>query len=123
MARVRRALPLLLTFCLFVVLVVPVFSGWVRRAAVPQGEVLLHIVVLKDGKPWNGSLPFQLIGTEQWNGSMAPYDLLVPPGVYALRVRGGGPRNAHLVGIVPSGSQLGQAGQTLTFTVTYTGTP
>ncbi len=121
MARVHRSLPVALAFLVVLGLMIPIFGGWISRVAAPEGEALVRVVATQDGTAWSGSLAFRLNGAEQWNGSMAPYELIVHPGVYTITVAGGGPRNARLKDVTPSGSQLGRAGGTVTFTIEFTG--
>jgi len=121
LARVKRGLPVFLAFCVVLGMVLPIFFGQVGRASAPQGETVLLIQATLNGQPWSGRLAFRLNGAQQWTGSMVAYEIFVRPGVYSLAVAGGGPPGAKLIGVVPTGSQLGRAGETITFTAEFAG--
>ena len=95
------------------------FFGQIRRVVAPEGETIVLIQATRNGAAWAGRLAFRLIGAKQWTGSMVPYEIFVRPGVYSLTVTGGGPPDAKLVSIMPVGSQLGRAGETITFTAEF----
>lgn len=121
LARAKRGLPVFLTLCLVLGLVLPIFFGQVGRSAAPQGETVVLVQASLNGKPWSGRLPFRLKGSTAWTGSMVPYEVFAQPGVYTLAVAGGGPAGAKVAGVVPTGSVLGRAGETITFTVEFAG--
>ncbi|MCX6086430.1 MAG: hypothetical protein NTW63_01575 [Caldiserica bacterium] len=119
LAKVKRGLPVFLTFCVVLGLVLPMFFGQVRRVMAPEGETTVRIQATQKGTAWSGRLAFWLNGAQQWTASMVPYEIIVRPGVYTLTVTGGGPPDAKLVSVVPAGSQLGRAGETITFTAEF----
>jgi hypothetical protein len=119
LSKVKRGLPVFLTFCVVFGLVLPVFFGQVGRAKAPEGETIVRIQATWKGTTWSGRLAFRLNGTQQWTASMVPYEVIVRPGVYTVTVTGGGPPDARLVGVAPVGSQLGRAGETITFTAEF----
>jgi hypothetical protein len=100
-------------------MVLPIFFGQIRRVMAPEGETVVHIQAIQKGTAWSGRLAFRLNGAEQWTASMVPYEVIVRPGVYTLTVTGGGPPGARLLGVAPVGSQLGRAGETITFTAEF----
>jgi hypothetical protein len=85
----------------------------------PEGETVVHIQATQKGTAWSGRLAFRLNGAQQWTGSMVPYKVIVRPGVYTLTVTGGGPPVTKLLSVAPVGSQLGRAGETITFTAEF----
>ncbi len=117
--RVKRSLPVFLAFCVVLGMVLPIFFGQVRRVTEPEGETVVYIQATRQGMAWSGRLAFRLNGVQQWTGSMVPYEVIVRPGVYSLNVTGGGPAGTKLVSVVPVGSQLGHAGETITFTAEF----
>ncbi|MBA4364533.1 MAG: hypothetical protein C0398_00825 [Coprothermobacter sp.] len=119
LAKVKRGLPVFLTFCVVLGLVLPIFFGQIKRVMAPEGETIVHIRATQQGTAWSGLLAFRLNGAQQWTASMVPYEIIVRPGVYTLTVTGGGPSGAKLVSVVPVGSQLGRAGETITFTAEF----
>ncbi|MCE5193079.1 MAG: hypothetical protein ABFD13_06510 [Candidatus Cryosericum sp.] len=119
--KAKRGLPVFLTLCVVLGLVLPIFFGQVGRAAAPQGETVVLVQATLNGKPWSGRLAFRLNGATQWTGSMVPYEVFALPGVYGLAVTGGGPAGAKMLGVTPTGSVLGRPGETITFTVEFTG--
>ncbi len=119
--RRRRILAALLIFCTLFVGVAPVLLGRVVRGAVPGGEAVVRVIATLDGKPWSGVLAFNLSGSEQWLGSIAPYEIRLGPGVYGIHVAAGGPRNSALGDVTPPGSRYVGAGETITFTVAFEG--
>ncbi|MCX6096943.1 MAG: hypothetical protein NTZ77_00430 [Caldiserica bacterium] len=119
LAKVKRGLPVFLAFCVILGMALPVFFGQIRRVVAPEGETVVLIQATQKGTAWSGRLAFRLIGAQQWTGSMVPYEIFVRPGVYSLTVTGGGPSDAKLVSMVPVGSQLGRAGETITFTAEF----
>jgi hypothetical protein len=119
LAKVKRGLPVFLTFCVVLGLVLPMFFGQVRRVMAPEGETTVRIQATQKGTAWSGRLAFRLNGAQQWTASMVPYEIIVRPGVYTLTVTGGGPPDARLVSVDPVGSQLGRAGETITFTAEF----
>jgi hypothetical protein len=100
-------------------MVLPIFFGQIRRVMGPEGETVVHIQATQKGTAWSGRLAFRLNGVQQWTASMVPYEIIVRPGVYTLTVTGGGPPGARLLGVAPVGSQLGRAGETVTFTAEF----
>lgn len=121
LAKAKRGLLVFLTLCVVLGLALPIFFGQVGRAAAPQGETVVRIQATLNGKPWSGRLPFRLNGATLWTGSMVPYEVFALPGVYTLAVAGGGPAGAKVLGVIPAGSVLGRAGETITFTVEFAG--
>jgi len=119
LAKIRRGLPVFLTFCVVLGMVLPIFFGQIRRVMGPEGETVVHIQATQKGTAWSGRLAFRLNGVQQWTASMVPYEIIVRPGVYTLTVTGGGPPGARLLGVAPVGSQLGRAGETVTFTAEF----
>lgn len=119
LAKAKRGLPVFLTLCVLLGLALPIFFGQVGRAAAPQGETVVLIQATLNGQPWSGRLAFRLHGATSWTGSMAPYEVFAPPGVYTLAITGGGPPGARLLGVKPTGSVLGRAGETVTFTAEF----
>ena len=119
LAKVKRGLPVFLAFCVVLGMALPMFFGQVRRVVAPEGETIVHIQATQKGMAWSGRLAFRLTGAQQWTGSMVPYEIFVRPGVYSLTVAGAGPPGAKLVSIMPAGSQLGRAGETITFTAEF----
>lgn len=119
LAKVKRGLPVFLTFCVVLGLVLPMFFGQVKRVMAPEGETVIRIQATQKGTAWTGRLAFRLNGAQQWTASMVPYEIIVRPGVYTLTVTGGGPPDARLVSVAPVGSQLGRAGETITFTAEF----
>lgn len=121
LAKAKRGLPVFLTLCVVLGLALPIFFGQVGRAAAPEGETVVRIQATLNGQPWSGRLVFQLKGAQPWTGSMAPYEVFAVPGVYVLTLQGGGPPGAKLLHVTPTGSVLGRAGETVTFTAEYAG--
>ena len=119
LARVKRGLPVSLAFCVVLGMALPMFFGQIRRVVAPEGETVVRIQATQKGMAWSGRLAFRLTGAQQWTGSMVPYEIFVRPGVYSLAVTGGGPPDTKLVSIAPGGSQLGRAGETITFTAKF----
>ncbi|RIE06039.1 hypothetical protein SMC7_04415 [Candidatus Cryosericum terrychapinii] len=119
LAKAKRGLPVFLTFCVVLGMVLPIFFGQVKRVMTPAGETIVHIQATRKGTAWSGRLAFRLNGAQQWTASMVPYEVIVRPGVYTLTVTGGGPPDARLVSVAPVGSQLGRAGETITFTAEF----
>jgi hypothetical protein len=119
LSKVKRGLPVFLTFCVVFGLVLPVLFGQVGRAKAPEGETTVRIQVTRKGTAWSGRLAFRLNGTQRWTASMVPYEIIVRPGVYTLTVTGGGPHDSTLVSVAPMHSQLGRAGETITFTAEF----
>ena len=119
LSKARRALPVFLCLCILLGLVLPVFTGQVSRAGAPQGETVVRVTATLDGAPWNGRMSFRVNGAARWSGSLVPYDMFLPPGVYSVSIMGGGPAGANLVQVTPAGSRLGRAGETLTFTAEF----
>ncbi|HWQ21434.1 MAG TPA: hypothetical protein VN478_01750, partial [Clostridia bacterium] len=117
--QVRQGLPVFLTFCIILGLVLPIFFGQVKRVTAPEGETVVHIQATYKGLPWSGRLAFRLNGEQQWTGSMVPYEIFVHPGVYTVTVAGGGPGESRLLDVTPAGSQLGRVGETVTFTAEF----
>ena len=97
----------------------PIFFGQVRRVSAPDGETVVRVVATQGGSAWSGRLAFKLGGTEQWAGTSVPYEVIVQPGVYTVAMTGGGPAGAALQRVDPSVSQLGRAGETITFTLEF----
>jgi hypothetical protein len=116
---VKRGLPVFLMFCIVLGMVLPIFFGQIRRVMAPEGETVVHIQVTQQGTAWSGRLAFRLNGAQQWIASVVPYEVIVRPGMYTLTVTGGGPPDARLVSVAPVGSQLGRAGETITFTAEF----
>jgi hypothetical protein len=108
-----------LAFCVVLGMVLPVFFGQIRRVSAPDGETVVRVVATRSGSSWSGHLAFKLGGTEQWAGTSVPYEVIVQPGVYTLAMTGGGPAGATLQRVSPTGSQLGSAGATITFTLEF----
>jgi hypothetical protein len=119
LAKVKRRLPVFLTFCVVLGLVLPIFFGQIKRVMAPEGETVVRIRATQKGTAWSGRLAFRLNGAQQWSASMVPYEVIVRPGVYTLTVTGGGPPGGRLVSVAPVGSQLGRAGETITFTAEF----
>jgi hypothetical protein len=119
LAKVKRGLPVFLMFCVVLGMVLPIFFGQIRRVMAPEGETVVHIQATQQGAAWSGRLAFRLNGTQQWIASVVPYEVIVRPGMYTLTVTGGGPPDARLVSVAPVGSQLGRAGETITFTAEF----
>jgi len=119
LVKVKRGLPVFLTFCVVLGLVLPIFFGQIKRVMAPEGETIVHVRASQQGTTWSGRLAFRLNGAQRWTASMVPYEVIVRPGVYTLTVTGGGPPDAKLVSVVPAGSQLGRAGETITFTAEF----
>jgi len=119
LSKVKRGLPVFLAFCVVLGMVLPMFFGQIRRVMAPDGEIVVHIQATQKGTAWSGCLAFRLNGAQQWTGSMVPYEVFVRPGVYTLTVTGGGPPDARLLSVAPVGSQLGRAGETITFTAEF----
>jgi hypothetical protein len=115
----KRGLPIFLAFCVVLGMVLPVFFGQIKRVTAPEGETVVRIQATQNGTTWSGHLTFRLNGGQHWTGSMVPYEVIVHPGVYTLTVTGGGPGDARLLGMTPVGSQLGRAGETITFTAEF----
>lgn len=118
-SKVKRGLPVFLAFCVVLGMVLPVFFGQIRRVSAPDGETVVRVVAMQGGSAWSGHLAFKLGGTEQWAGTSVPYEVIVQPGVYTLAMTGGGPSGATLERVSPTGSQLGRAGATITFTLEF----
>jgi len=118
-SKVKRGLPMFLAFCVVVGMVLPIFFGQIRRASAPDGETVVRVVASQGGSAWSGHLAFRLGGTEQWAGTSVPYEVIVRPGVYTVAMTGGGPARATLQRVSPTGSQLGHAGATITFTLEF----
>lgn len=97
----------------------PVVFGQIRRVVAPEGETTIRIQATRKGTAWSGLLTFKLNGAQQWTGLMVPYEVVVRPGVYTLTVTGGGPGDAGPLSVIPTGSQLGRAGETMTFTAEF----
>ena len=121
LSKVKRGLPVFLTFCVVLGMVLPMFFGQVKRVMAPEGETIVRIRAIQKGTAWSGRLAFRLNGTQRWTASMVPYEVIVRPGVYTLTITGGGPTDARLVSVAPVGSQLGRAGETITFTAEFAG--
>ena len=119
LSKLKRGLPVFLTFCVVLGMVLPIFFGQIKRVTAPEGETIVRIQATQNGTTWSGRLTFRLNGAQHWTGSMVPYEIIVRPGVYTLTVTGGGPRDTRLVGMTPVGSQLGRAGETITFTAEF----
>lgn len=119
--RRRRTLAALLIFCTLFIGVVPVLLGRVVRGAMPGGEAVVRVIATLDGKPWSGILEFKLSGSEQWLGSIVPYEIHLRPGVYGIHIAAGGPHNSTLRDVTPTGSRYVGAGQTITFIVAFDG--
>lgn len=119
LSKVKRGLPVFLTFCVVLGMALPLFFGQIRRVTTPEGETVVRIQATQRGTTWSGRLAFRLTGAQQWTGSMVPYEVFVRPGVYTLTVTGGGPPDTRLLSVAPVGSQLGRAGETITFTAEF----
>jgi hypothetical protein len=119
LAKVKRGLPVFLTFCVVLGLVLPMFFGQIKRVMAPEGETIVRIQATQKGTAWSGRLVFRLNGAQQWTASLVPYEIIVRPGVYTLTVTGGGPPDTRLVSVDPVGSQLGRAGEMITFTAEF----
>lgn len=117
--RKRIIAALLICFVLFIG-VAPVLLGRAGRTAT-DSEAVIRVIATLDGKPWSGLLEFKLSGSEQWLGSMVPCETRLPPGVYGIRVSGGGPHRGALKDIMPLGSRYVGAGETITLIVVYEG--
>ena len=115
----KRGLPIFLAFCLVLGMVLPVFFGQIKRVVAPEGETVVRIQATEKGQAWSGRMAFRLNGEQQWTGSMVPYEVFVHPGVYTMTVTGGGPGNSRLLSVAPVGSQLGRAGEMVTFTAEF----
>lgn len=87
----------------------------------PGGEAVVRVIATLDGKPWSGILEFKLSGSEQWLGSIVPYEIHLRPGVYGIHIAAGGPHNSTLRDVTPTGSRYVGAGQTITFIVAFDG--
>ncbi len=118
-SKVKRGLPVFLVFCVVLGIMLPVFFGQIRRVSPPGGETVVRVVATQGGSAWSGHLVFQLGGTERWAGTSVPYEVIVQPGVYTLTMTEGGPAGATLQRVSPTGSQLGRAGETITFTLEF----
>lgn len=118
-SRTRKAVPVMLAFCLVLGMTLPVFLGRVRRVGLAGGETTIQVVAALDGVPWRGPVVFRIGGTQEWSGTLLPYRVIMPVGVYTLSVVRGGPGGAILQGVEPSSSQLGTAGMTITFTLLF----
>jgi len=118
-SKVRRGLPVFLAFCVVLGMVLPVFFGQISRVSAPDGETVVRVVATRGGSAWSGRLAFKLGGTEQWAGTSVPYEVIVQPGVYTATMTGGGPAGTALQRVDPAGSQLGRAGETITFTFEF----
>jgi hypothetical protein len=119
LSKLKRGLPVFLAFCVVLGMVLPVFFGQIKRVTAPEGETVVRIQATRNGATWSGHLTFRLSGGQQWTGSMVPYEVIVHPGVYTLTITGGGPGDARLLSMTPVGSQLGRAGETITFTAEF----
>ncbi|MFZ2414237.1 MAG: hypothetical protein WAW16_08475 [Candidatus Cryosericum sp.] len=119
LSKLKRGLPVFLAFCVVLGMVLPVFFGQIKRVTAPEGETVVRIQATQNGATWSGRLTFRLNGGQQWIGSMVPYEVIVHPGIYTMTVTGGGPGDARLLGMAPVGSQLGRAGETITFTAEF----
>jgi len=119
LSKVKRGLPVFLAFCVVLGMALPICFGQIRRVMAPEGETVVHIEATQKGTAWSGRLAFRLNGAQQWTGSMVPYEVFVRPGVYTLTVTGGGPPDVRLLSVAPVGSQLGRAGETITFTAEF----
>lgn len=115
----KRGLPVFLAFCLVLGMALPVFFGQIMRVVAPEGETVVRIQATEKGQAWSGHMAFRLNGEQQWTGSMVPYEIFVHPGVYTMTVTGGGPGDFRLLSVAPVGSQLGRAGETITFTAQF----
>lgn len=118
-SKVRRGLPVFLALCVVLGMALPIFFGQIARAKAPGGETHVRVVATQSGSAWSGRLAFKLGGTEQWAGTSVPYETIVRPGVYTVAMNGGGPAGAALQAIDPAGSQMGGAGETITFTLEF----
>ncbi len=119
LSKLKRGLPVFLAFCVVLGMVLPVSFGQIRRITAPEGETVVRILATQKGQAWSGRMVFQLDGQQHWTGSMVPYEVFVNPGVYTMTVTGGGPGDSRLLSVVPVGSQLGRAGETITFTAEF----
>jgi hypothetical protein len=119
LSKVKRGLPVFLAFCVVLGMALPICFGQIRRVMAPEGETIVHIEATQKETAWSGRLAFRLNGAQQWTGSMVPYEVFVRPGVYTLTVTGGGPPDVRLLSVAPVGSQLGRAGETITFTAEF----
>jgi hypothetical protein len=119
-SKVKRGLPMFLAFCVVLGMALPVFFGQIRRVSAPDGEAVVRIVATQGDSAWSGHLAFKLGGAERWAGTSVPYEVIVQPGVYTVAMTGGGPAGATLQRVNPTGSQLGRAGETITFTLEFT---
>jgi len=119
LSKAKRGLPIFLAFSVILAMVLPIFFGQIRRVMAPEGETVVHIQATQKGTAWSGRLAFRLNGAQQWTGSMVPYEVIVRPGVYTLTVTRGGPPDTRLLSVAPVGSQLGRAGETITFTAEF----
>ena len=118
-SRTKKAVPVMLAFCLVLGMTLPVFLGRVRRVGLAGGETTIRVTAALDGVPWSGHAIFRIGGTQEWSGTLLPYTVIMPVGVYTLSAVRGGPAGAILQGIEPSSSQLGTAGTTITFTLLF----
>jgi hypothetical protein len=116
-SKIKHGLPVFLAFCVVLGMALPVFFGQIGRVVAPEGETLVRVVASQGGSVWSGRLAFKLGGAEQWAGSSVPYEVVVHPGVYTVAMTGGGPPGSTLQRVGPTGSQLGRASETITFTL------
>jgi len=78
----------------------------------------VHVYAMLDGSSWAGPVNFSVTGQAAGTAVPASYND-VPIGNYALNYVGGGPSEAVLVGVTPTGPQNLTSGGTLTFTLDF----
>jgi pimeloyl-ACP methyl ester carboxylesterase len=95
-------------------------AGTGLAAPVTTGNIQVNATF--NGQPWSGTVGYTLTGPQSFNGSSAPNTFYnVTPGAYTLTHTVTGPGGATFVGITPSATQSVAAGNTITFTLNFTG--